>query len=386
MTMWQPFSAAIIGVVMLVGLYGYRLGSLIGPATAGEQQAASQSASLHMIINNPVNAPYKIAVYLVHKFNDAVVYQRLISGLVAVIAVVLFYNFVSRMYGRYSGVLGSLLFASSAVMLQAGRRGEPTVMLLTLLVLITCGFWLRFGSHANSTWLVSCLMLGLSLYVPGMVFFVLAGLAWQYKALKKSPNTPKTPTLVFCTLIILACMAPIAYSLFQTPSLWHEYLGLPAKMPEIKSILSSVAYVPLSVLALSPANPAYWLGRQPVLDIFSGGMLVLGCYAVIKKYRLDRTILLAGVFIVSTIWIGLSTNHQNLLVIIPFAYFLVTAGIAYLLREWAKVFPRNPLARSLSVVLMTVAVLLAANFQIYRYFIAWPKSPATRAALSSQAK
>ncbi len=69
--------------------------------------------------------------------------------------------------------------------------------------------------------------------------------------------------------------------------------------------------------------------------------------------------------------------------LIPVLYIVMANGIAYMLQSWFTVFPRNPVARTLGVVLLTIVVVVSCSYQLQRYFIAWPAAEATKPALIS---
>lgn len=382
--MWQPLALALFGLCLIALLYGYKLGSLVPLAPGLETNVTQSVPSVRVIVDNPVNAPYKAASYITYKLNSTPTTQRVVSAAAAALMVVLFFVIASSFTTRYVASLGTLLFASSSSLLTSGRQAGPSIMLLTLFALVACGYALRFNANNDKAWILTCAAIGLSLYVPGMLYFLIAGGIWQYRSVRRPFSAPRPLLTGVCVAIIAASLVPIITSLVRDPGLWNDYLGIPDTLPSITKLLATAAYVPLGIFLISPENPLTRLGRQPMLDIFTSLMVVLGCYSLIIKRTLDRTKLLIGVFIVGGIWTTISVNHENLLVLLPFIYLIATVGIGWLLRQWLKVFPRNPLARLMAMVLVTTCVLLSCNFQLRRYFIAWPNSPSTVAAFKNQ--
>jgi membrane protein YdbS with pleckstrin-like domain len=57
--------------------------------------------------------------------------------------------------------------------------------------------------------------------------------------------------------------------------------------------------------------------------------------------------------------------------ILPVVYLLIASGIAYMLHLWLKVFPANPVARSLGIIIIMLAVFLTSIYQTRSYFVAW---------------
>ena len=106
-------------------------------------------------------------------------------------------------------------------------------------------------------------------------------------------------------------------------------------------------------------------------------MCLLGIYAYYNKRKLDRTKLIAGVLVLGTVLIGLQ-GSVSMILLAPFVYLLITAGVAYLLDQWLTVYPRNPLARFIGVSLIILTVGLSCLFNLRHYFVAWPNAPATK--------
>src|SRR6185437_4732236 len=58
----------------------------------------------------------------------------------------------------------------------------------------------------------------------------------------------------------------------------------------------------------------------------------------------------------------------------------IVGGMAYGLHFWLRLFPLNPLGRSIGISLLAGLVLLSCLLNIRAYFVAWPQNPAVRQA------
>ncbi len=375
--MWQPTSAILVGAALIAFLFVFRLGTLVPGSAAIENQTIQSSATVQDILNNPVNAPYKATHLLISRVSDDILVHRLVNVSISLIVIILFYLLAKRLFVPHTATLATALFATSSVLLHTGRLATPHSMLLMLFVLIACGYALRFSTNNAWAWILASLAAGISLYVPGMIYFLIAGCIWQLKALQRPFGSTRPLLLISCFAILAAALTPIVFALVREPQLWRSFLGIPASFASPFEMLKDILAVPLGLFAFAPENPVFRLGKQPILEIFSGGMFLIGAYALLRKSRLDRSRLLAGIFILGTVWIGISGNFENSLILLPFAYLVVAEGIGWMLKEWYRVFPRNPLARISAVALITVAVIFAGGFQLRRYFIAWPNNPET---------
>lgn len=379
LTMWRPALMLVAVACLLCIVYGFRLGGLTDGVSGTEVQMYQDSKSLGAIWDNPVNAPYKLVVYGLNLVSNRPSVLRLASVGIAM-ATVLFYYVVSRKLFEPLLALGTTaLMATSTVFLQAGRNLSADTMLLGLVFLLWLAFVFRYYRAHQTVWIVGSIVVGLMLYTPPMVIFIIAGAIWQQKRIRHSFEQLKPATIAIATSILFALILPIAISLVVEPGLWRAYLGLPENFASIVNILKSIAYVPVSLFVLSPPDPAHWLGRQPILDAISAAMFLYGLIAIVRNPKLDRLWALLGIFSLGTLWIGLSDKHSNILLLIPFIYLVIGTGLQSLLTQWFDVFPRNPLARWAAPIIMAIAMLFSLNFQVNRYFVAWSHSPDTRA-------
>lgn len=79
---------------------------------------------------------------------------------------------------------------------------------------------------------------------------------------------------------------------------------------------------------------------------------------------------------------ALGSTVVAIVMLLPFAYCVIAAGIEYLLDVWFEVFPRNPVARSFGTVVVTTAIVFSGYYQLTRFFVVWPQVPETRAVYS----
>jgi 4-amino-4-deoxy-L-arabinose transferase-like glycosyltransferase len=381
-TMWQPVSMLLIGLIIIGGLMSYKIGSLVPGANTSEIASRASSSSLKVILKNPINAPYKTALYIGHSIHNSISSDRIVSGLVAASAILLFYLIIRHFCKRPAAILSTVLFATSTSLLSVGRLASPNVLPLLLISLIACGYYLRFGTHPARSWLITSVTLAICLYVPGLIYFIIGGILWQLKAVKHDNKWPKPIIIGICAAITFLLLLPLLLGFIQNPHIWREYFGIPAKLPTIIDFLKSFAATIFGIFVWAPKNPIFRLGRQPVLDIFSGVMFILGCYSLVKRFKLDRLVLMLGLFILAALYTALSGNYENSIILLPFIYFCIAFGIGMLLEEWRKIFPNNPLASGLALVVITIAVIISANFQSRRYFVAWPHNSQTKSAFS----
>jgi 4-amino-4-deoxy-L-arabinose transferase-like glycosyltransferase len=383
-TMWQPASIFTVGVLFVIFLFTFRLGTLVHGTAALETITAKSSASLQAIFDNPLNAPYKLLQYGVNFIHSGIAFDRIVSGLVAAISIGLFYYVARRFTTKTTALLTTILYATNSALLHIGRTAVPLSMFLVLFMLFAGGFYMRFGRHTKTAWLLSAAVLLLALYTPGLIYFVVPASIWQIKAFRRHYDMPKRGRLILLIVCMALVLSPLIFGFVKAPSLLRDYFLLPSTFPHVLTFVKNFLAVPFSWFFWAPRNPLFRLGRQPILDIFTGTLFVLGCIQLIRRYKLDRFFLIIGIFAIATLLTAISGEFENSMVLLPFIYLLVAIGMGYLFEQWKDVFPLNPLARWVSLVVMLLAVLVSVNFQTRRYFIAWPNNSVTKTVFTNQ--
>jgi len=382
--MWQPICVLILSATIIVFLYSFQIGSLVKGTSVPEVNSRSQSTSLQVVVENPINGPYKLMKLAAQRIHRNIAAERLISGFGAGLAILLFYLLARRFTNRFAAGFTTAMFASSSVLLNTGRMATPLITLMALLFLFVSGYYIRFNKHKSRSWIITAIIVSLALYIPGLFYFIALGSLWQYKSMNRQHALPKLKQSVITVGTVILLLLPLLYGLVRDPSLLREYLLIPSSLPDIKDFLFGLFSVPLGIIAFAPKNPIFRLGHQPTLDVFAVAMFVVGIYTLVKRYKLDRFILFSGIFVLSCLLTALSGNYEYSFILLPFVYLVVAMGMNVLLDSWRKTFPYNPLARSLALVVIGVAVIASCNFQFRRYFVAWPHNDLTQSVFSDR--
>lgn len=375
---------AIIAVFLVFGLMLFRLSSLTPGLSVPEIATYESAGSLQAINENLVHAPYKLAVFISTRVFDSAFGMRLVGAAVGGLSIVLFFLLARKLFYTSVAVTTTALYAGSSLLLHNARLATPNVMLLGLLGLLAAGYYLRFGKRKDLGWALCAVVVAVSLYTPGMIFFVTAAILWQFRHARKSFEELKTPTIAVVSVIFGLLLVPLIVSLVREPELWRAYAGLPAVFEPVSIMIKYAGTAIISLFVMSPYDPIHWLGRQPVLDIFGTAMFAYGAWKLVRQYKLDRLWTLGGILLLAVIWIGVTTNRQALLILLPFVYLVIGIGIQNFMNRWLKVFPRNPIARAVGSTLLLAAICLSVNFQVYRYFVAWPHADATKAVFTEK--
>jgi hypothetical protein len=379
---WRPALAAIGAVGLLIVMLWFRLGELPGGISEAEavtrEHLLRQDVGSGNILANPLYLPHSIALFILQQFGvTSLGAVRSISALIGLGTIIAFYLLVRKWHTNRMAVFGTLLFASSAWFLHIARYGSTDILFTILIIFLFAGVWLQHSRHRAA--LLSLLLFcgAMTLYIPGMIWFVALGAIWQRKRIAAELRGVSSGFIISWILLGLLLVAPLAWALTQDFSLWRPVLGLPDKLPAITEFLRNLATIPVRLFVQGPDDPAVWLGRLPLLDFFSSVMAIIGVYWYLRRIRLDRTIFIIAVFLIGSILMALD-GPVRLAFLLPFVYLLVTAGLTFMLQQWFTVFPRNPIARTVGATLLSIGVLITVFYHVTHYYIAWPNTPATR--------
>lgn len=380
--MWRPI-LAFTAVTLVVGcILGFRLGSLIGGVSAQEQSYISSNKSFKNIVDHPIYAAHKLPTYALNKLNMSnPAYFRAVSVIFATMAVASCFFVLREWYSDRIAVLGTWLFLVSAWTLHISRLATPEASFLLLMPLLWASVWLYNTTLRKTALLLLSLLAALSFYVPGFGWLIIATAIWRRKSLWSELKQVPVWFRLLCGLVIITCLTPLVRAGVLDSSELLLASGLPAQLPTIRMLGENLLAIPTQLFAKGPLDPVRWLGRLPLLDLFSAVMLVLGIYSARFHVTLIRMQILAASSLLLAVLIT-SGGPMTITALIPAVYFVIAAGMAFMLQQWFVVFPRNPIARSIGTSLLSVSVLLVSFYHISHYFIAWPGAPATRASFT----
>ena len=374
---WQPL--VLFGLLLLgVGaLLWWQLGTLTAGYSANELKAYQSSLSLKYIFDHPLNAPFHLLGTAIWRITgDGLLAMRFTSAIIGLATFGVFYWLVKSWHGHRSALLGSLLFGSSAWFLHTARLGTPDILMFSLLALVAGAVWVKHSKRSLPLLVVFALATAL-MYVPGMIWFIVLGLVWQWKRVDRLLKQNLVAVGIGAVLII-AALAPLGWAIYQDPNLAKQLVGLPASgWPDPLAALRTFAEVPLAVAWRTPVDPEHWLGQLPILDAFTLAMFGLGMYLFAKHWRLSRAAWLVVILVLSTALISLK-GGVSISIIVPFLYIVAAAGAGFMLDYWYRVFPRNVFAQATGTLLITCAVASVMAYNLRHYYAAWPGAPATQ--------
>ena len=381
---WKRYIVIMFSVVVIIGILLFQLGRLTGQANKAEVSVYKTNVSYRETVRNPINAPYYVVRNSIQKLikPQNIVVPRFTSVLFAALVLFAFFSVLSLWYETRMLVLGTLLFASSSWFLHIARIGLPVSMQSLGIILVLLSAWLHQTKKLKLATLCMILSIGFLVYIPGMIWLILAAILWKGKALKKDFSGISKKFILFCICLISIIVTPLLWAVFKNPSVLFELTGFPNTL-NIQYLLSNLYNIPLQIFIRATPNSISNIGNLPLLDVFTTAMFVIGVYANMKTRKLDRSKLTFGLLFIGILFSTLVDSPLLPMMIVPI-YLFAVSGVSFMLDEWFTVFPRNPLAKGIATTLISILVLSVAYYHITSYFIAWPNNTDTKSSFSER--
>jgi hypothetical protein len=368
---------AALGVASFLLLY--KLGSLVGGMSAGEIMAAHTPVGLHGIYHDPLYLPLKAVRSVVFFLSPdhGQTLTRLPNTLFGLLAIFSFAWLVKLWHGTRTALFAGCLFAAGAWTLHASRLASFDVLYLWALPTLLVAH-VKLQRQSAKAWIFygTILLWGLLLYIPGMVWLVLVDIFIQRQSIVRGWRHFSRWWQRLLYLLAGIMWLPLLIDRLRHTATLQTWLGLPAHLDAPLTLLNHFGAVFYHLFGRGPEYPALWLGRAPILDIFTLVTCLVGIYFYVRHPKASRSRLLGIFFIAGAVLVALG-GPVGLSLLVPLLYLLSATGIAYLIRQWLQTFPLNPLARGLGVSLLVVAVALACTYNLRAYFIAWPHNDMT---------
>lgn len=371
----------VLALVALAVLLAYHLGSLVGGISSGELQVATMPVGWHGIYHHPQNLPLKLVRsvdFAVFRHHGQTL-TRLPNVLFGAAGIASFAWLVSLWHSRRTAALATLLFATGAWTLHVSRVASNDVLYLWAIPTLLLSYsLLHHYPRSKAAWYGALLAWLLLLYVPGMVWLLVISAYTERKVVAKAWRYHQLWREIPLSLLLLALSLPLLVLDVLRHGRLVQWLGAPAAWPSVATVVRHELAVPYHLLVRGPAYPELWLARAPVLDIFTLVIALLGIIFYARHWQASRTRLLAGLFIGGGVLVGLG-GPVSFSLLIPLVYVTAATGLAYLIHEWLRTFPRNPLARGVGFGVIGLAIGLSCLYNLRAYFVAWPHNATTQA-------
>ena len=375
---------------MITAVYMYKQQSLIIGANTYEKVVVERVEHYEYPWRNAVDAPYITTVWLATKTGvDTLRSARMVTVRASVLSILMFFQLLRNwLLSPGKALVGTVLFATSSWTLALGRGAHSAIVGSFLLLLIfTLGTRLLFTTKPFYDWLLLVIATALALYSPTVIWLVfLTGVVslLHYKQRQRS-----LPLKLWHKIIIgfvgALLVAPLLIAVITNTSQGLSLLGISSVAQSIPDLFLNMTDAVKSIFFINTTPTVLGLGTIPMLDIFSLFMFLLGCYYFERRLSLKRSKMLFGGLIIGLVVCTISGfDMMRLSILLPLIYIFVAAGVHESISRWLTVFPKNPIARGLGVIVLSTAIGFTGSYHLYKIYIARPGNPEIRALYSTK--
>jgi hypothetical protein len=370
----------LVSVIFAVVLWlmFYRLGNIIGGVSHAEASVMKLPLGWHGLYKDPLNLPINVLRSIEMKYFSPLsqTLLRLPNVVFGILTIICFYALCYIWYGFRIAIMTSAMFAASAWTMHVSRYASYDVEYLFAITLFLLTTAILHKQPKNKYWYsVINFIWSILLFIPGMVWFIGYDIWRQRKEIKhgfREQNSLLAIPVYIASSIISFPLLLLNFT--HSPPSVLSWLGIPAKFNPTLTMVKDFFGVFVHLFIRGPQNPALWVGKAPVLDIFALFCAAIGIYFYVTHLKASRTKLLFICFAIGVTLITLD-GAVKLSILVPMVFLFIGAGLAYLLRQWLQVFPINPIARGVGYGLIIFAITLSCVYNLRAYYVAWPHNP-----------
>jgi hypothetical protein len=363
----------VVGLILLP-----RLGGLV--PTNSERAHIIGVSTRDQLLEQVAFLPQKVVQFGLHKIDEGnVTLLRASSVLIVVISLVALFSVLSKWHTKRVAFASCFLFITSSYVLHDARDANQQVAYLAVIpLLLLVGTWLKSKRNVKKL-PIAAFLVALLLYSPGVWLLVGASAIVFRKRLLLAWRFVGTRLQLATILMFFGPLLPLFFAVFKYPNQVVALAGYSNDLTLLQ-ICKNLITIPADIFINGPNTPGTWVVGTPIVDIFTATMFLLGLIAYTRGHHPLRMRLLVGYLVLSSLLVALGIATLGL--IVPVIYIFAANGIANMLQSWFVVFPRNPIARNIGLVIIIAAVLLTARYHVIRYYDAWPSIKATQSTLS----
>lgn len=373
----NPRVFLLIALILLLIVLSHFLNAKPSGLSPEELSTKAGSLSLSTIFHHPLNGPHNLLAYGLHAlgmgWRSSV---RLASTIFAGFFLACFFWLARLMFGREIGLMGGLILLATPLFLVTARDGSSIIMYFWIIALMAAYNWASRSENEYSL-IILAIIAAAAVYTPGILLWIVIGLALGRKKIAASVEASEPPVVGAAALIGLLLIVPLILAVIKDYGLLRQLFLTPGHTPSLTRILKNIAWMAYSLFVKTPHHSPLIINRLPLFSWVADALLIFGSFAMWNAAR-DKFFMLAGAIIYAVIFAGFNDNVGLLALAIPAVCIVMCAGLRYLYIEWRRIFPRNPLAKTLALSLMWLLVIVQLAFGARYALIAWPATTDTR--------
>lgn len=318
-------AAIIFGLITV-----HHLGSRPAGLSPAEAAARSSSLNISAIRHSPLNAPHNLlALGLHHAGLHWTPALRLSSVLFAAAFLFSFAFLLRAWFGRWIGLMGTVLLAGTPLFLVAARQGSAEIMYFGIAAIMAVYVWLLRGTHKDLSMVCLLVIVSILAYSPGLILWILAATIIGRKKIGEVFSELSPLALTAGVLLSALILSPLIISIVQHPTIGRQLMLVPAHLQTSLIIIKKIAWSVIAIFIEAPTHQNLILDRLPLLDVIQDALLVFGAYALwsAAKAKLLIIILAVGYAAVAA---GFYNDYNLLILGLPALVVVICAGLRYL--------------------------------------------------------
>ena len=282
---------------------------------------------------------------------------------------------LSHWFSRNVAVLSSLLACTSVPFITMGRTGAPLIMVTVwTIVLLLAATQLTTRATGTFLWKGIALISGiLLLYTPFGIYPIIAlfvsGILHPHVR-HQIKRTKPWQAAVF-GLLSLILLAPLVVASIAHPSVLLTVTGFDGFSVTLAALQASIISLGQTFFSFAQMNVGTTIA--PFFTFTLTALAILGFFRVLKDHHAARSYML--LFWTSIVVIVLVLDPRQTLLIFTPAILFLAIGVETLIREWYRLFPRNPYARIGALIPLTILVIGTVSVSTSRYFEGYLYTP-----------
>jgi hypothetical protein len=368
---------AVVGLLLMAGLF------IPGGLSQEEMNSVVKSSAVSLDTLDPVsivNLPYhmmqRASMELFGITQVSIKLPSLILGAFTALGMVLL---LRTWFQHNVAIITIVLVITTGQFLFIAQNGTPSIvyMFWSVWLLVSAMMVSRHAKFGLLWKLVLAATAALSLYTP-LSFYILVALASAlvlHPHLRYIARKLSKLKIAIGSLFALLLLAPLGYAIIKEPSAALTLLGIPSSWPDILG--NTVQLLRQYFDFASPSSGTLML---PVYGLGSMILIALGIiHLVTTKYTARSYIISAWIILLLPILI---LNPRFTSVTFVPILLLMAMGIYMLLRNWYRLFPRNPYARIAGLIPLAVLIGGMVLSGVNRYNFGYLYDPKTASYFS----
>lgn len=366
---------SLVGVILaillvLAGLYSP------GGLTSAEMASAIKASLMSyehfdpaMVINLPFSLLQKASFAVLGVSTLSIKLPSLILGFLAVLGLI---PLLAMWFRQNVSLITVALVVTSGQFLFIAQSGTPNILYIfyAVWILLAATMISRRAKFLIVWKILLFILAALSLYTPLSIYvFIAMFIATVFhphlRYLFKRLNPTKTAIAAALSVVIIA---PLAYAIIQNPSIGLELLGIPNAWP---SPIDNVVLLYQQYFDFVAPHSGEIM--TPVYGLGSMALVLLGIFRLFTTKYTARSYIVSAWFLFILPIVIISPQYITIL-FVPIV-LLLAMGVQALISYWYQLFPRNPYARIVGLIPLTILVVSMTLSGIERYMYGYHYDP-----------